>query len=403
MGRASLIMFFGALLVFGIANVTKINTVSQATDVAVEYYSEIQNRNISNSTAEYLISYLGDNPTYVTSHANSLSIFYGNATYTIADTSFSGSDYKKLKIYSDFHLDTKSSEILVQVPVQGFIPTTVQASVSSRSPISTLGNLTVDGRDHDITGTSIISNSGTFGVWTTSTLSIGGSSQIGGTKSGLDYVPSGKPGNPNTYSEGASYSGGYPDNPDSALGGKANGFPPGALKSKAQSGANGSQYTTNPASLTMPLRGVTYVELASNSKWEPNSLTGSGILIVHNTSFSASLAKINGGKFTGLVIVDHIDKVHGDIVGGIIVLSDTPPKDDEDDDKGKGKDKEKDDDDKDGGEESKGKYREVLGNGNGKILYSNAAIKFATSTVSSTTTQNYGWAKKRLTAIRWYE
>ncbi len=57
------------------------------------------------------------------------------------------------------------------------------------------------------------------------------------------------------------------------MGGTSAGFPSGFLKSYAQSGSGGSQYVTNPSSLTYPLTGVTYVEISGT--WNSANITGS--------------------------------------------------------------------------------------------------------------------------------
>jgi hypothetical protein len=230
---------------------------------------------------------------------------------------------------------------------QWYIPGATKAAITANNPVLTLGNITVDGRDHSKTGT-LLAGAGTYGVWTTKTYTQSGSSRVGGTYSGTDYAPA-KPGNANTYAQNQTWPGGYPGTPDSLLGGPAMGFPEGFVKAVAQSGYNGSQYVTNPSTLHYPLSGVTYVELPSAGTWQSMDITGSGILIVHNTSKNAIMKNLNSGTFVGLMIVDDLVHFHGaTLIGGAVCLSANP---------------------------SEGN---CIGNGNGDVLYSREAIGLST-------------------------
>ncbi|MBU0561581.1 MAG: hypothetical protein KJ799_17050 [Bacteroidetes bacterium] len=371
MGRASIIMFFGAVIVFGISKITSINNLNLSTERSVAYFSEIQARNISNSTAEFLISRLGDSSSYRIAPFSSLNIFEGTALYSITDTTIGTDPFVKIRVNSNFFDKIKFCQVIVQIQKSGFIPATVKAPISTNSAIATLGNLVVDGRDHRL-NKDIVPGSGTIGVWTTSTFSRGGNSSVGGTVDGIDYYPSKTP-YEGTYQSGQIYDGGYPDTPDSALGGTANGFPPGELKSIAQSGINGSQYRTDPTALVFPLKGVTFIELVSGGLWSPSNIEGEGILIVHNSFKNASIENVNSGFFKGLVIVDDIEKIHAEIIGGLIVLSPAPP----------------------GGN--------CIGNGSGSILYSSEAIKKATGQISDVAADNFGFAASRINILSWFE
>ncbi len=251
--------------------------------------------------------------------------------------------------------------------------TAMRGGVTSNAPISTSGNMQVDGRNHDLNG-NLIAGTGTYGVWTTSTLSQGGSSDIGGTYSGSDYAPS-KPANSHVVKTSASYpSGSFPDSPDKVFGGSSAGFPEGTLKNIAISGTNGSQYVTDPSSLSSPFSGLTYVELPSGSTWQSMNITGTGILIVHNAAGNAQMKNLNSGTFKGLIIVDDLVHVHTTIIGAVIGISSSLS---------------------DGS---------LLGNGNGSILYSKDAVDQAfTQAGSNSTSNNYGFGKTRLNVLGWYD
>jgi hypothetical protein len=117
----------------------------------------------------------------------------------------------------------------------------------------------------------------------------------------------------------------------------------------AQSGANGGQYVTASASLTFPLSGVTYVELASGDIWQSMDFgNSSGVLIVHNSSTNAAIKNLNSGTFKGLIVADDIEKIHIQIIGAVIALGSSPS-------------------------------GNCIGNGSGEILYSSAALTQAAS------------------------
>ena len=199
------------------------------------------------------------------------------------------------------------------------IPPGVRGAITANTTVNTLGGFLMDGREHDSSG-NLIAGQGTMAVSTVSTFVEGGASTGGGTDNGVDYAPS-SPANPSIYEEHASWTGGFPTSPDSVMGGSSRGYPEGKLKALAQSGANGGQYVTNPASLTFPLSGVTYVELASGGTWQSMDFGAStGVLVVHNSAHNALIKNLNSGTFKGLVIADDIDKVHCAILGGVIVL-----------------------------------------------------------------------------------
>ena len=200
-----------------------------------------------------------------------------------------------------------------------FIPPGVRGAITSNSTVRTLGGFTMDGREHDING-NVLPGLGTLAVSTVGIFDQSGASTGGGTSDGVDFAPT-NPANPNVFEESASWDGGFPTDPDSVMGGASQGFPGGTLRTLAQSGDNGGQYATNPATLTFPLSGVTYVELSPGGTWQSMDFGNStGILVVHNTAGDATIKNLNSGTFKGLVIADDVDKIHCDILGGVVVL-----------------------------------------------------------------------------------
>jgi len=82
---------------------------------------------------------------------------------------------------------TDTVVVLVSISSAG-IPSGVRGGVTANSTVTTLGNLIIDGRDHDLNGT-LIAGHGTMGVSITQTYKRGGNSKAGGTAAGMDYAP----------------------------------------------------------------------------------------------------------------------------------------------------------------------------------------------------------------------
>ncbi|MBN1301908.1 MAG: hypothetical protein JW995_11895 [Melioribacteraceae bacterium] len=372
MGKASIILVLGSISIFLVISNNLNNSIMRTNAYAVENFADARVRNISNSVAEILLLRLGDDNTYRVNTQQTMSIMDGNASYRVIDTTVSGSSVIKLDITASYFGETHNSVIIATATTHGpFYPATVKAAITTNTPVTTLGTLIVDGRDHTMAG-GVIPNSGTLGVWTTSTLTVGGASKVGGTVAGSDEIPSNHPA-AGVTAQSQVYPGGYPTEPDSVLGGKANGYPAGTLKSLAQAGINGGQYVTDPAHLTYPLSGVTYVELPSGGSWIAADVHGDGILVVHNSSLNAILKNSNIGPFKGMVIADDIDKIHTDMIGAVIVMSPFPPS------------------------------GNCIGNGSGRVMFSKESIRNATEQADPTILSHFGFAKKRVIILSWME
>ncbi len=138
-------------------------------------------------------------------------------------------------------------------------------------------------------------------------------------------------------------------------------FAEGTLKTIAQSGRKGSQYVTDPSQLTLPLSGVTYVELPPGEIWGDTEVVdfgnGSGILVVHNAATNAAIKNLNYGSFKGVIIADDLVHIHNRILGGIVTLTPAP---------------------------SEGN---CIGNGTGDVFYSSQAVAAAAVGVGPTILQ----------------
>jgi len=372
MGKAVLIFVLGSVVLFTIINVNMSTRLGTSSENAINQFKETTAKNIANSVAEMLLSKVADSTAYRATSVQSMSNVFsdsGSAKYRVVDTTISSQSLIKIDVKSKYYRITSSAT--VYVTPSGYIPSPVKGAISTNNPVLTSGTLNVDGRDHDPNGNLLAGATGTLGIWSTNTLSQTGSSKIGGTSaSGTNYAPD-DPAHAGTTNASQPYPGGYPNNPDSLLGGTAKGFPAGTLKSIAQSGIGGSQYATNPNTLNHPFKGVTYVELPSGTPWISSNIDGTGILIIHNSSTNAIIKNENLGTFKGLIIADDIIHIHTTIIGAVIGLTPSP---------------------------SEGNS---IGNGSGDVLFSSQAIKDAIGSIL--VTSNHGFAKHRVSIINWFE
>ncbi len=234
---------------------------------------------------------------------------------------------------------TSLIETVVRKPV--VFPPGARAAITTNGPTKTNGTLIIDGRDHDMNG-NLVADTGTYGVFSASSYTQSGNSKVGGTDTGgggpADHAPA-KPGDPSVIEE--NYSGTMPTTPDEVMG-----YSAGDLMNMAQ------QHVNDPANLTYPLSGVTYVELPCGGTWSPANIDGSGVLVVHNScggggTGDAVIKNLNMGTFKGLLIADDIVHIHTTIIGAVVSLTTGPS------------------------------YGNVIGNGNGDVLYSRQALSNA--------------------------
>ena len=299
-GKAIIIIVVGIVVVSGIV-LYNIEAGSIAITRNVDrFFSGRAAQNIAQSGVNMALRQLANNKDWRTGFP-SIDMLGGKGFVQVSDSTWYGK--KVIKIVSvgilnqgqPFEVRDTSMAYLPR----GGVPGTIRGLITTDSPTSLEGNPLLDARDHTALG-ALVPGNGTLAVWTTKTISPAGNPIIGGTVLGVDYVPS-DPYLPVVVQSGQSYPN-YPSTPDSVLGGSAEGYPEGTLKAIARSG-NGNQYATDPSTLTYPLNGVTYVELPSGESFTNTNITGSGILIVHNSAEDAYLENCNL-YFTGLVLVD---------------------------------------------------------------------------------------------------
>src|SRR3970040_2405755 len=98
MSKMRLILVVGAFITYGIVNITSNDNVTNATENAADNYSLTKARNIANSTAEMIISNLGDNINWRVNHPETVKTLGGSATYKVEDNFFNGDSLIKISI-----------------------------------------------------------------------------------------------------------------------------------------------------------------------------------------------------------------------------------------------------------------------------------------------------------------
>jgi hypothetical protein len=323
-GRAIILLVVGIIMVSGTI-LYRIEAASSAIVANSAGYQKMQTaRNVAQSGVNLALRQLETNSAWRTGFS-SLKMLSGTADVTLADTSFAGVVHAiRVRSIASVQESTAISTAICYFP-QPMLPPDLKGLVTMNGPGNINGNITLDAEDHNPWSTIVNPGKGTYGVWTTGASFVLGSasSKVGGTASGIDYAPS-NPANPAVVLVGQPFPGGYPNTPDTVMGGPAAGYPEGTLKAVAQTGVAGSQYVTDPANLRYPLSGVTYVEMPVGSPtWTSATIDGSGILVVHNSSKNA-MFKGASGAFSGIVIADDISLLHAQIWGALIGLTPTP-------------------------------------------------------------------------------
>ncbi len=377
MARFLMILIMGGIISNGILSISQNNFIAQSTKTSVEVFSKDRARNIANSLAEMLLSKVRDSTTWRVNSYTQTDLFGGTANYKIIDTVIPPSDtLVKILVDANFNGFPANVVVFADKAYPGFIPPVVHGCWTANGPLNnTISDMYIDGRDHALNG-SVIPGAGTFGVSSSTVFINTQKAYIGGTNNKIDYAPS-YPENPNSIQQNYNWVGKFPNSPDGALG-----LAEGTLKAIAKSGLNGSQYATRASKLLFPLKGVTYLELATGIDEKIDIPTGGiskGILVIHNISTNSRVIETKTPTaqwFEGLIIGDYMFHLHCDILGSIILLSPNL-------------------------ETSKN----CSGNKDHKILYSSESIKNATSIVGKSIFGNgyYGFLTQRMKVRFWYE
>jgi hypothetical protein len=324
MGRNALILVFGFAIITGIMRLALHRGERDLSRISYDRYEDYTARNAAHSGAHLALDTLRQDPDWRDGYAN-LSIFDASVDVQVydqyTDTTL-GED--TLRIAGQGTIGGQSAQVILTVTVDATpYLGNINAAITAQANIQTLGDMLVDGRDHDWNA-NLIADNGTYAIVTVATYIPGGNTFLAGTPpGGVDLGPLNVGWEPIVL-ENYVWPGGYPNTPEEVLGGAGAGIPPDFFKGIAMSGYNGSQYVVNPNALTFPLQGVTYVELPAGGIWQPADMgsNGSGLLIVHNSTKDATMVNVNSPLFRGLIIADDMAHVHSDVLGAIFILKD---------------------------------------------------------------------------------
>jgi len=345
MGKSVLVVLLGFLVIFYTVEYSITKTGLEAEITLYDSYGRVMAKDIAESGANAVLSILTYNAHWRGEKTN---ISFGGGTFTAGAVTETILGFYGIRVYSYSNFNGIADSVFVLLTFASLSPVEMPAGVTSNTDVELSGTITIDGRNHDENG-NVIPSSGTLAISTTANLNQLGNAKAGGTYDGTDYIPK-KNYDPSIIETGVIWPDGFPDTPDKVMGGEDAGYPEGTLKSVAQRGLYGSQYVTNPDNLTFPLRGVTYVEMGWGQTWQDIDFgNSSGILVVHNSWTNSIIKNLNYGTFKGLIIADDIDKIHTEILGAVVVLTEFPPS------------------------------GNVIGNGSGSIKYSTALLAQATT------------------------
>lgn len=328
MGRYSLILIAGFAIIAATMKITFMGVGENSNEVSLGQFEERTARKIAHSATQMSLEQLKSDLDWREGYTEQ-EISDGIANVQIidseTDTTLGIDTVRVVSVGSIYDYD----ETVITRAALGHpdFPDNINAGITANSNVATLGNILVDGRDHDLMA-NLISNNGVYAIRTTAAYFRGGSTALGGTRdNGNDYGPVRNNYDPiveeNMIWPGP---GPYPTTPEEVLGGTAQGLWDGIMKEVAISGINGSQYVTDPAELTYPLHGITYVELPDGGEWNPVDFgEGSGgLLVVHNSQLNAAMKNLNAGTFAGFIIADDMVHIQATILGGAFLLSPTP-------------------------------------------------------------------------------
>jgi hypothetical protein len=282
-----------------------------------------ETRNIAESGLGIGIRKLTDDATWRT-EIPMMDLFEGKATIRFADTLFQDGPAVKVEctgIMMD-GTDDAHTEVAVAYVYGDTIPDAIRGLVTTTHDVFVDSTVDLDGREHELDGTTK-PGEGTRALWTEGSFACEDSGRVYGHNRDEDI--DGDCRSDSTIAEHhRSYAGGFPDTPDKLLSTSGHHFPEGKLESIARSSAGGSQYTTDPATLTLPLKGVTYVDLPDHGCWNGGDISGSGILVVCNDTHNSCLKNCTGSGFTGLIVADGMIGTYCDVNGAVCTLGVNP-------------------------------------------------------------------------------
>jgi hypothetical protein len=325
MGKMLLIVILGSIMILGMLNLNVNRYLNSDTKNSVDYYADVQAKNLACIMTQMLLTEIADNHRYATNGTLQKSMLGGSVEYSVSRVFFEADSLTKISVAASYY--GKERQVTAYCSPGGWVPPFIRAAWTANANLNkTISDMFIDGRDHALDGT-IIPNSGLYGVSSSVPFVNTQNAAIGGTYNNTDY-PMQYPENPDII-ELYDWGGQFPETPDQILG-----YPEGTLKSIAQSGFEGSQYVTDKNQLHFPLKGVTYFEPPVNKEIDLdlkviNSIPNTGMLIVHAPNRASKLKGLKSEypdknksiPFIGIIITDYSFHHHLNILGGVLQLS----------------------------------------------------------------------------------
>lgn len=326
MGRMAMTLVLSLVVSAGVASRNLSNVNSQAVTTVVYAYDVLQARNNAESGLRVAMGELFASPDWRAGFAG-YPIGEGTFDVSIVPDSSGLSSYYWVNVSG--HAGAQNRGVRALLNIQQ-VPAGTRAAVTAEADINiACMDITtkVDGRDYPMEGGAPAGGMGMPAASSAGDVTYGFIGYIYGTLPGRTYTGSSGILNPakvdSVLEESLDWGpDAFPDTPAEALGGPAFGYTDAGLLTLAQSGVNGSQYVTDPATLTFPLSGVTYVELPDAGVWNGASLQDSrGILVVHNGDGNAMLQGTFSGSLKGILVTDRMD-AEITTYGSVIVIGD---------------------------------------------------------------------------------
>ena len=256
--------------------------------------------NIAEAGIEKLYARICHDPSFKLYPDTSLTVFdnisLGNGLFSVRYLTGTNTDTVTI-----FSLGMENDNCLQLEVIAAIIPSVptdvsqkVRAAVIANDDATIVGNIVIDGRDHDSTGT-LTDSTGVYAMCLRGVLDFG--SSAAGVYAHKDPTEYSKNSYTATQILESVPSDSFAATPEEFLG-----VSPGALDA----------YKTS--SLAVPFHGLVYVTETADIHDLENS---SGILIVHNSTSTAEM-HINAGTFKGIIICDVMKNFEADVIGAVI-------------------------------------------------------------------------------------
>ena len=175
----AILLFIGAAAV----TLTRIDLKVTANHKAHTQSFYIAEEAIEYARSEFVASTLDDGNVFT---LDSSGLLYPSTTGLVTITPDSGDpNIATISSTASYRGSTSTVEVIVKKTLPSFAGTL--GAITTAGPTEANGEITIDGRDHELDGT-VIPDSGSYGIYSSETFEQKGGSLIGGTD-GTDYVP----------------------------------------------------------------------------------------------------------------------------------------------------------------------------------------------------------------------